>query len=90
MESKQSFGQWVRQRRKELDLTQQQLADQVGCPIETISMIEAGQNRPSHLLAERLARFLELTYDSDQDLWLIRAISESLDIASRGAVRWTI
>jgi transcriptional regulator with XRE-family HTH domain len=60
MEGQQGFGRWLRQLRRELDLTQEQLADQVGCAVETISKIEAGQRRPSRLLAERIARTLNL------------------------------
>jgi transcriptional regulator with XRE-family HTH domain len=60
MESEQPFGRWSRRLRKELDLTQEQLADQVGCSVETISKVEAGQRRPSRFLAERMAHVLEL------------------------------
>src|SRR5437867_11661771 len=61
MEGEQTFGRWIRHLRKELDLTQEQLADQVGCSIETISKVEAGQRRLSRPLAERMARILGLT-----------------------------
>jgi transcriptional regulator with XRE-family HTH domain len=61
MEGEQTFGHWIRKLRKELDLTQEQLADRVGCSIETIHKVESGQRRLSRPLAERLARFLELT-----------------------------
>ena len=54
-----SFGAWVRQRRKALDLTQMALAKQVGCAAVTIKKIEQEERRPSlqmaRLLAERLA-----------------------------------
>jgi predicted ATPase/transcriptional regulator with XRE-family HTH domain len=55
-----SFGYWVRRRRKALDLTQQQLADQVGCAAVTIRTIESGARNPSEAMAERLALCLEL------------------------------
>ena len=42
-----SFGLWLKQRRKSLDLTQADLADQVGCSTTTIRKIEADQRRPS-------------------------------------------
>jgi transcriptional regulator with XRE-family HTH domain len=61
MEGKQPFGQWVRQLRKALDLTHEQLANQVGCSVETIHELESGQQRLARPLAERLARVLELT-----------------------------
>jgi transcriptional regulator with XRE-family HTH domain len=41
-----SFGNWLRQRRKALDLTQADLADQVGCSKIMISKIEADERRP--------------------------------------------
>jgi predicted ATPase/class 3 adenylate cyclase len=55
-----SFGEWLRRRRKALDLTQAELADQAGCVTGTIRSIEADARRPSKQLAERLAEVLEL------------------------------
>jgi predicted ATPase/DNA-binding XRE family transcriptional regulator len=46
-----SFGEWLRQRRHILDLTQQELADQVGCARITLRRIEAGALKPSKELA---------------------------------------
>ena len=46
-----SFGSWLRQRRRALDLTQQAFADQVGCARITLSRIEADTLRPSQQLA---------------------------------------
>jgi peptide/nickel transport system substrate-binding protein len=60
MSDRPSFGLWLKQRRKSLDLTQEQLADQVGCAASTIRKIEAGVLRPSRQIAERLADQLEL------------------------------
>ncbi|HKG53614.1 MAG TPA: NB-ARC domain-containing protein, partial [Anaerolineales bacterium] len=48
------FGEWVRQRRHILDLTQQELADQVGCARITLRRIEAGTLKPSKELAQIL------------------------------------
>jgi predicted ATPase/transcriptional regulator with XRE-family HTH domain/TolA-binding protein len=56
----QSFGLWLKKRRKELDLTQEALAEQAGYSAETIKKIENGALRPSRLLAERLAEILEI------------------------------
>ena len=36
-----SFGTWLRQHRRALDLTQEAFADQVGCARITLSRIEA-------------------------------------------------
>ena len=41
MDERISFGYWVRRRRKALDLTSEELAQQVGCAEVTIRMIEA-------------------------------------------------
>ncbi len=46
-----SFGTWLRQRRRALDLTQQAFADQVGCARITLSRIEADTLKPSKELA---------------------------------------
>lgn len=55
-----SFGAWLKRRRRELDLTQEALAERVGCSSEMIRKIEAGGARPSRQLGELLASGLEL------------------------------
>lgn len=55
MEARDSFGYWVRCRRKSLDLTQGELARRVGCALVTVRKIEADERRPSPQMAERLA-----------------------------------
>jgi predicted ATPase/DNA-binding XRE family transcriptional regulator/Tfp pilus assembly protein PilF len=50
-----SFGDWLKQRRKETGLTQKELASRAFCSVETIKKIEADQRRPSRALAESLA-----------------------------------
>ena len=55
MQSSISFGQWIKNRRKALDLTQEALAQRVGCAPETLRKIEAGRRRPSQQLVELLA-----------------------------------
>jgi tetratricopeptide (TPR) repeat protein len=50
-----SFGYWLRRRRKALDLTQEELARSVSCSRFAIRKIEADERRPSRHLAERLA-----------------------------------
>jgi transcriptional regulator with XRE-family HTH domain len=64
-----SFGQLIRRRRKALDLTQQQLAHRVGCSISLIFKIESDDRRPSHQIAELLAKELEIPPDQ-RDLFL--------------------
>ena len=46
-----SFGQWLRQHRRLLDLTQQDLADQAGCARITLRRIEADALKPAKELA---------------------------------------
>src|SRR3712207_393451 len=48
------FGTWIKRRRKDLDLTQAELAHDVGCAVSTLRKIEAGQLRPSKEIAARL------------------------------------
>src|SRR5215831_12381375 len=58
-----SFGSWLKQRRKALDLTQQELADQVGYSVVTIQKIETNERRPSKQITERMADVLVLSSD---------------------------
>ena len=64
-----SFGNWVRRQRKALDLTQQELAQRVGCSVSAILKIEAEERRPSRQVAELLAKHLQIPADQT-DLFL--------------------
>lgn len=64
-----SFGEWLRQRRHILDLTQQELADQVGCARITLRRIEAGALKPSKELAQILLEKLGVP-EAERDIWL--------------------
>ncbi len=55
-----SFGAWLRVRRRELDLTQDALGEQVGCSGDTIRKIELGARRPSKQIAELLVGVLKV------------------------------
>ncbi|MEZ4868583.1 MAG: AAA family ATPase [Caldilineaceae bacterium] len=55
-----SFGAWVQQQRKLLDLTQADLAEQVGCAVVTIKKIEQNARRPSRQLAALLVEHLQI------------------------------
>ena len=63
MEVPTSFGLWLKQRRKTLDLTQADLARQVGCSVVTIRKIEADERRPSRQMAELIADCLDISSD---------------------------
>ena len=54
------FGRWLKNRRKQLDLTQEMLAKRVGCATETLRKVEAGRLRPSRQVVERLAEHLQV------------------------------
>ena len=60
MEEENNFGQWLKHRRRRLDLTQQQLADCAACSVVTIRKFETGERRPSRALAELLANCLTI------------------------------
>jgi tetratricopeptide (TPR) repeat protein/transcriptional regulator with XRE-family HTH domain len=62
-----SFGYWLRRRRKALDLTQETLAQRVSCSGFTIRKIEADERRPSRRLAERLAASLAIPEEERRD-----------------------
>src|SRR5262245_7297870 len=55
MDAETSFGRWLQQRRRVLDLTKEELARQVHCSVATIRKIEADERRPSKSIANRLA-----------------------------------
>lgn len=60
MKHELSFGQWLRQRRTTLNLTQAELAERVGCTVQVIDHIETNQQRPSPAMAEQFAACLEI------------------------------
>jgi predicted ATPase/transcriptional regulator with XRE-family HTH domain len=77
-----SFGSWVRRRRRALDLSQHELARQVSCARVTIQKIETGERRPSAQLAALLAD--RLAIPPDQQPMFLRAarsvlVAESLE-----------
>src|SRR6185295_140238 len=55
-----TFGAWLRQQRKDRDLTQEALAEWIGCSVEMIRKLEGGTARPSRHLAEVLVARLEV------------------------------
>ncbi len=55
-----SFGSWIKRRRKALDLTQQELAQRIGCSPSLIFKIESDERRPSRQIAELLAEKLDI------------------------------
>ncbi len=71
-----TFGEWLRRRRRSLDLTQAELAQRVGCGVTTIRKIELGERRPSKELAAQLAACLDIApEESDQFITFARTES---------------
>jgi transcriptional regulator with XRE-family HTH domain len=61
-----SFGEWLSRQRKSIGLTQKQLAGQVNCATITLRKIEADERHPSNLIAECLARALDIPADEQE------------------------
>ncbi len=72
-----SFGTWLRQHRRALDLTQKALADQVGCAEITVRRMEADEYKPSNELAFVLLEKLGI-HESERSQWVrfARGLSE--------------
>jgi predicted ATPase/DNA-binding XRE family transcriptional regulator len=84
---RRAFGDWLRERRRQLDLTQAELAGQVGCSVVMIRKIEADDRVPSRQVAERLARCLQVA-SADQGAFVMfargrAAMPSSLDQGGR-------
>ncbi len=55
-----SFGEWLKRRRRELDLTRAELAARASCSVFALRKIENGERRPSKQLAELIAQALDI------------------------------
>ena len=78
MATTESFGTWLRRRRRALDLSQHELARRVSCARITIQKIEAGERRPSAQLATLLAD--QLGIDDHQRATFLRAARSVLAV----------
>jgi predicted ATPase/transcriptional regulator with XRE-family HTH domain len=54
------FSEWLKRRRQELDLTQEQLAQRAGCSVFAIRKMESGERQPSRQLAGPLSKALDI------------------------------
>ena len=68
MSDDSSFGAWLKRRRRELDLTQETLAEATGCSPDMVRKVEGGQARPSRQLAELLVAHLQVPTDEQSTL----------------------
>jgi predicted ATPase/DNA-binding NarL/FixJ family response regulator/transcriptional regulator with XRE-family HTH domain len=55
-----TFGRWLKQQRHTRDLSQEALAERIGCALSTLQKIEQGVRRPSRSLSERLLEALAI------------------------------
>jgi predicted ATPase/DNA-binding XRE family transcriptional regulator len=79
-----TLSQWLKERRKALDLTQEDLAERVGCSIWTIRKIETGERKPSRQVVELLADALRVpTEERTAFVTLARTGSGLGEIAAR-------
>jgi predicted ATPase/DNA-binding XRE family transcriptional regulator/Tfp pilus assembly protein PilF len=77
MSDSATFRSWLKRRRIERGLTQEELGELVGYAAQTIRKIEGGQRRPSLQLALKLAQALQLDA-GEQAAWMsaARAVAE--------------
>lgn len=75
-----SFGTWVKHRRKALDITQQELAQKVGCSLSAIFKIESNERRPSRQIAELLAKHLEIPPDQSTIFLKVARREKTVDL----------
>jgi predicted ATPase/transcriptional regulator with XRE-family HTH domain len=62
-----TFGRWLKKLRAEQDLTQEMLAELVGCATPTLRAFENGMRRPSRDMAERIADTLQVPADQREE-----------------------
>ena len=86
-----SFGDWLKRKRKALDLTQAALADQVGCSAAAIRKLEAEERRPSAQIAERLAEIFAIPQNETANfVRFARGELRSLPAEAREEFPWQI
>jgi predicted ATPase/transcriptional regulator with XRE-family HTH domain len=74
------FHEWLKKRRKSLDLSIDELSCRAACSPNTLRKLESGERRPSRELAERLACHLRVAPD-ELPSFLAYARSGSADLA---------
>ncbi len=83
MQESLSFQRWLKRLRAALDLTQERLAEEVGCAAHTIRTFERGTRRPSRAMAERLADVLQVPLEQWADF--VRLARAPVDHAPAGS-----
>jgi transcriptional regulator with XRE-family HTH domain len=86
----QSFGEFIRTRRRLLDLTQEEVARRIGTSVPYIGHLESAKRHPSERIVARLAEVLGL--DRRQLFFLAnpsaRELIEPKGRSSDGALAW--
>lgn len=67
--TERDFGAWLRQLRLQADLTQEALAEVIGCATQTMRSFESGRRRPSREMAVRLTEYFHLP-PSERDTFI--------------------
>lgn len=80
-----AFAHWLKQQRRQLNLTQKELAQRACCAEVTLRKVEAGDLRPSAALAEALAKALGA---ADGELPAIVALARGAGPPHGLAARW--
>src|SRR6266540_3108191 len=87
MGDQEAFGRLLRRLRKARDLTQEALAQQAYCAVDTVRKIEAGVRRPSRQLAEQFADCLGL---AGEERATFLAVARAGPLAGNDAPRSTL
>jgi len=61
MEMTTFFGDWLKQRRKELGFTQNQLAFRISCSLIYLRKLESGERRPSEQMVDHLIKVFNIS-----------------------------
>jgi len=86
-----TFGEWLKRQRKAAGLTQEQLAQQVGCAAITLRKIEAEERRPSEQIAARLAEIFDIPPNEQKNfLKFVRGSVELAPAAPSLASPWNV
>src|SRR5688572_16751052 len=82
-----SFGDYLRAYRKARDLTQADLAEQLGYATESIRKMEANKQRPSKYLVERLVDYLEIPAEERADFMRLARAPVSIPLSGGETLR---
>ena len=57
------FGEKIKELRKELGITQQQLSDALNVTRNAVALYETNQNNPSHEILLKMAEYFDISLD---------------------------